>query len=74
MYPHRAASIAEMDYHRPVSHKMVDAAFRVAIIEDVRDVRESLRLLIDSAPDFHVAAGYRTMEDALAGLDDGART
>jgi DNA-binding NarL/FixJ family response regulator len=53
-----------------VSRKVVDAAFRVAIIEDVRDVRESLRLLIDSAPDFHVAAAFRTMEDALADLEE----
>jgi len=48
----------------------VQIAVRVAIIEDVRDVRESLRLLIDNAPGFHVAAAYRTMEDALAGLDE----
>jgi DNA-binding NarL/FixJ family response regulator len=49
---------------------MVDAAFRVALIEDVRDVRESLRQLIDGAPDLQVTATYRTMEDALAGLDE----
>jgi DNA-binding NarL/FixJ family response regulator len=71
VYPHRyRLPSPEKDYHRRVSRQVVDAAFRVAIIEDVRDVRESLRLLIDNAPGFRVAAAYRTMEDALADLDE----
>jgi DNA-binding NarL/FixJ family response regulator len=38
---------------------------RVVIIEDLREVRESLAALIDGSPGFAVAASYRTMEDAL---------
>lgn len=57
-------------YHRRVSRQVVDAAVRIVIIEDVRDVRESLRALIDNAPDFNVIAAYRTMEEALANLVD----
>ena len=41
---------------------------RVALIEDVRDVRESLRLLINNSAGFQCTASYRTMEDALTGL------
>jgi len=41
---------------------------RVVLIEDVRDVRESLCLLINNNPGFQCTASYRTMEDALAGL------
>lgn len=42
---------------------------RVVIIEDLRDVRQSLTILIDGSPGFEVAASYRTMEDALAGIE-----
>jgi DNA-binding NarL/FixJ family response regulator len=38
---------------------------RVVIIEDLREVRESLATLIAGSPGFAVAASYRTMEDAL---------
>ena len=40
----------------------------VMIIEDQRDVREGLAVLIDSAPGFRCTQGYRTMEDALNAL------
>ncbi|MBS1786106.1 MAG: response regulator transcription factor [Acidobacteria bacterium] len=43
---------------------------RVIIIEDVRDVRDGLRLLINGSPDFHCDGGYRSVEDALAALDE----
>jgi DNA-binding NarL/FixJ family response regulator len=42
---------------------------RVAIIEDLLEVREGLMALIDNAGGFRCAAGYRTMEDALQELD-----
>lgn len=42
---------------------------RVAIIEDVREVREGLMALIDGAEGFRCSCGYRTMEAALAELD-----
>ena len=42
---------------------------RVTLIEDVREVRESLTLLINGTPGFACAHGYRSMEDALTGID-----
>jgi DNA-binding NarL/FixJ family response regulator len=45
-----------------------DAPIRVIIIEDMRDVREGLMLLINGSPGFHCAGGYRAVEDALAAL------
>src|SRR5579884_3091844 len=42
---------------------------RVAVIEDQREIRESLRLLIDGSPDHRITGVFRTMEQALAGFD-----
>lgn len=42
------------------------APVRVAIIEDLREVREGLSLLINGTRGFHCAQSFRTMEDALA--------
>jgi DNA-binding NarL/FixJ family response regulator len=47
---------------------------RVVIIEDLREVRESLAILIDGTPGFDVAASYRTMEDALHGIGSSRPT
>jgi DNA-binding NarL/FixJ family response regulator len=41
---------------------------RVVIIEDLREVREGLMILINGTSGFLCANGYRTMEDALAGM------
>jgi DNA-binding NarL/FixJ family response regulator len=41
---------------------------KVAIIEDLREVREGLVVLIDDYPGFHCVAAYSTMEDALASI------
>ena len=41
----------------------------VVIVEDERDVREGLAILIDGAPGFRCVSCYRTMEQALARLD-----
>jgi DNA-binding NarL/FixJ family response regulator len=38
---------------------------RVVIIEDLREVREGLTMLINGTPGFACASSYRTMEDAL---------
>jgi len=46
----------------------VSAPIRVVIIEDLREVREGLTVLINGTPGFHCAASYRTMEDALRGI------
>jgi DNA-binding NarL/FixJ family response regulator len=41
----------------------------VAIIEDVRDVREGLVVLINGTAGFRCVGAYRTMEEALAKID-----
>lgn len=38
---------------------------RVAVVEDRREIRDSLRLLIDGSPGFQIAAVYDCMEAAL---------
>lgn len=45
-----------------------DAIIRVVIIEDQRDVREGLKLLINGSPGFKCVGAYRTVEDALNGV------
>jgi DNA-binding NarL/FixJ family response regulator len=44
------------------------AVLRVVVIEDLRDVREGLRLLINGSPGFECSCAYRSVEDALAHL------
>ena len=44
----------------------------VVIIEDQRDVREGLAVLIHGTPGFRCSRRYRTMEQALAALGDPA--
>jgi DNA-binding NarL/FixJ family response regulator len=41
---------------------------RVVIIEDLREVREGLAVLINGTDGFVCAGSYRTMEEALAGI------
>jgi DNA-binding NarL/FixJ family response regulator len=41
----------------------------VAIVEDLRVVREGLAVLINGTPGFRCTESYRTMEDALARID-----
>ncbi len=43
-----------------------DTTLGVVIIEDVRDVRDGLSLLINGTAGFRCAGAYRTMEEALA--------
>ena len=42
---------------------------RVVIIEDLLEVREGLAVLINGTSGFECAGRFRTMEDALAGID-----
>lgn len=42
-----------------------EAQVRVAIIEDQREVREGLSILINGTPGFRCTGSFRTMEDAL---------
>lgn len=44
------------------------ANLRVVLIEDLRDVREGLKLLINGTPGFQCVGSYRTVEDALIGI------
>jgi DNA-binding NarL/FixJ family response regulator len=46
----------------------LDAIIRVVLIEDQRDVREGLKLLINGSPGFNCIGAYRTVEDALTGV------
>ncbi len=48
---------------------VADTAVRVVIIEDLREVREGLAMLINGTPSFQCAGSYRTMEEALRGLE-----
>lgn len=43
---------------------------RVVLVEDMREVREGLTVLINGTSGFQCVASYRTMEDALAGIND----
>jgi DNA-binding NarL/FixJ family response regulator len=45
-----------------------DRVVRVVIIEDVREVREGLAILINGTAGFRCISGFRTMEDALEGM------
>ena len=48
----------------------MNTRIRVAIIEDLREVREGLAALINGSAGFQCAASYRTMEDALRSIGD----
>ena len=45
-----------------------DVPVRVVIIEDLREVREGLTMLINGTSGFRSAGSYRTMEEALRGI------
>ena len=45
-----------------------DAPVRVVVIEDLREVREGLAILINGTSGFQCVSSYRTMEDALKGI------
>ena len=45
---------------------------RVVVIEDVREVRDGLAILIGGTEGFRCAGSYRTMESALTGIGDVA--
>ncbi|SRR5258705_609140 len=54
--------------HRTDATNSGGAPLRVVIIEDLREVREGLKMLINGTPGFTCASSYRTMEDALSGI------
>ncbi len=45
-----------------------DKAIRVAIVEDVRDIREGLAVLIGGTPGYRCVGTYASMEEALRGI------
>ena len=45
---------------------------RVVIVEDMRDVRDGLTMLINGTPGYNCAGSYRTMEEALARTEKSA--
>ena len=47
-----------------------EATIRVALVEDRREIREGLALIINATPGFVCTGAYRTMEDALAHIGD----
>jgi len=47
-----------------------DGIIRVAIVEDRREIRDGLALIIDGTPGFRCTAAFRSMEDALARIGD----
>jgi DNA-binding NarL/FixJ family response regulator len=53
------------------SDRLPGAPVRVVIIEDLREVREGLAMLIHGAAGFECASTYRTMEEALDGCAGG---
>jgi DNA-binding NarL/FixJ family response regulator len=42
----------------------------VAVVEDKPQIREGLRFLIDSTPDYRCTGVFRSVEEALAGLGE----
>jgi len=48
--------------------RSADVPVRVVIIEDLREVREGLAMLIGGTVGFQCAGSYRTMEDALRSI------
>ena len=64
-----------MAFNQAVQAQAVDhdgAPIRVVIIEDMREVREGLTMLINGTQGFHCAGSYRSMREALDRI--GAQT
>ena len=51
--------------------KQADPIIGVAIIEDQREIREGLRVLIEGTPGFRCTGAYATVEDAIGALGQG---
>lgn len=48
---------------------LASALLQIVLVEDLREVREGLTMLINGTQGFHCAGSHRTMEDALAHLE-----
>ena len=63
---------AALSDNQPVTAELErDGPIRVAIVEDLREVREGLATMIGNAPGFRCVGSYRTMEEALLGMAGG---
>lgn len=49
----------------PPAAPAAPSEIRVAIVEDVRDIRESLTFLVNGTPGYSCTGSYRSMEEAL---------
>jgi DNA-binding NarL/FixJ family response regulator len=58
-------SLPDENHNRTDASKPDGTPLQVVIIEDLREVREGLTMLINGTPGFACASSYRTMEDAL---------
>ena len=55
--------------HAPASNQTESASTRVVVIEDQRELRERLNILLDFTPDSRCIKCFGSMEDALDGLE-----
>ncbi len=55
----------EMQSSLPAAPSAAEETVKVAIIEDLRDIRECLAILINGTPGFQCVGVYRSMEEAL---------
>ncbi|MCA1623287.1 MAG: response regulator transcription factor [Acidobacteria bacterium] len=51
------------------SNQTETAATRIVVIEDQRELREGLQILLNYTPNFHCVHSFGSMETALAGLE-----
>jgi DNA-binding NarL/FixJ family response regulator len=56
------------DRFQPTAHQPSSATIKAAIVEDERDIRESLTVLVNGTAGYTCTGSYRTMEEALAGI------
>src|SRR5689334_9217466 len=57
--------MSDASAEKPDGQSSGERMIRVAIIEDVRSLREGFWMLIDGTPGFHCTGSFRTMEEAL---------
>jgi DNA-binding NarL/FixJ family response regulator len=55
---------------RTIKLSQQEDSLKVAIIEDVRSLRDGFRMLIDGTEGFHCVSSFRTMEEALEKIGD----
>jgi len=56
------------DHQPPTTPLATDSDLKVAIVEDQRDIRECLTVLVNGTKGYSCTGSYRTMEEALDGI------